>query len=199
MRNRTPRAAGRTLWREMKHGPQDRRMLTLLGIVLAAFAGLGYRLVDLQVLRHEALSPIAQQNTQQELLLEPRRGDILDIRGNLLATSIPVRTVCADPSLLGDHVGEVAHLLAPLLQDTAPGRPSRPPLAELEAKLRQQLSPLRRNDRGEMVTNRYVRLKQKVPVETWQKIQTAMLGIPAHAPEKTLKRSELTFYKGLRE
>ena len=57
---------------------QYRRLLSL-GLVLgAAFAGLGYRLVDLQVLRHEDLSARAQQNTQHEFLFEPRRGDILD-------------------------------------------------------------------------------------------------------------------------
>ena len=44
----------------------------------AAFAGLGYRLVDLQVLRHDELASLAQQNTQREFLLSPRRGDILD-------------------------------------------------------------------------------------------------------------------------
>ena len=30
------------------------------------------------------------------------RGQILDIRGNPLATSLPAKMVCADPTLLGD-------------------------------------------------------------------------------------------------
>src|SRR5690348_2527586 len=91
--------------------------LVWLGLLLClAFAGLGYRLVDLQVLRHEELSAKAQENTQHEYALEPRRGDILDVKGNLLATSVFLKQVCADPSLLGTNQVEVAHLLAPLLQ-----------------------------------------------------------------------------------
>ena len=82
-------------------------MLALL--LAAAFGGLGYRLVDLQVLRHDELSAKAQQNTQHELLLVPRRGDILDAKGNLLATSVFVKTVCADPVLMGNRKAEIAH------------------------------------------------------------------------------------------
>ncbi len=84
---------------------QIRRVLTLTIVVCVAFAGLGYRLVDLQVLRHDELAKLAQDNTQREFRQAPRRGDILDIHGNLLATSVPVETVCADPSLIGNSAG----------------------------------------------------------------------------------------------
>jgi len=94
---------------------QLRRVLALAVFVCAAFAGLGYRLVDLQVLRHDELAKLAQDNTQREFRQAPRRGDILDARGNLLATSVPVKTVCADPSLIGNQQAIVAHALAPLL------------------------------------------------------------------------------------
>src|SRR5512143_876520 len=90
--------------------------LVWLGLLLClAFAGLGYRLVDLQVLRHEELSALAQKNTQREFLLEPRRGDILDAKGNLLATTVVMKTVCADPTLIGGYRTNVARALAPLL------------------------------------------------------------------------------------
>ena len=62
--------------------------------------GLGYRLVDLQVLRHEDLSARAQQNTQHEFVFEPRRGDILDAKGDLLATSTVVKAIHADPAAI---------------------------------------------------------------------------------------------------
>src|SRR5437868_67549 len=107
---------------------QYKRLLALTVLLIAAFAGLGYRLVDLQVFRHDELAVKAMENTQQEMLLEPRRGDILDCRGNLLATSIFVKTVCADPSLIGNHASEVARVLAPLLGKT-------------EAQLVPQLTP----------------------------------------------------------
>src|SRR6516165_1097281 len=95
---------------------QLRRMFGLALLVLAAFVGLGYRLVDLQVLRHDELGKLAQDNTQREFWQAPRRGDIVDAHGNLLATSIPMKTVCADPSLVGHFQSIVARAIAPLLQ-----------------------------------------------------------------------------------
>src|ERR1051325_8529028 len=93
------------------------RRLVALGVLLgAAFACLSYRLIDLQVLRHADLTAKAQQYTQKEILLEPRRGDILDIKGQQLATSVPARTVCANPSFIGNRQAEVARTIAPLLQ-----------------------------------------------------------------------------------
>ena len=95
---------------------QYRRLVLLALLLGVAFAGLGYRLVDLQVLRYEELSAKARDNTRREFLLEPRRGDILDAKGNLLATSVFVKTVCADPALIGNRQAEVARAVAPLLQ-----------------------------------------------------------------------------------
>src|SRR5512137_1017126 len=142
-----------------------RRLLLLAVLLGAAFVGIGYRLVDLQVLRHDELRAKAAQNTEREIFREPRRGDILDVRGNLLATSVFVKTVCADPTLIGSHQAEIAHALAPLLQSSEP-------------ELHQRLIPRQRqNAKGETVTNRYVVLKRKVPVETWQKIQSAMTNL----------------------
>jgi cell division protein FtsI/penicillin-binding protein 2 len=165
---------------------QYRRVLMLVVLVLLAFAGLGYRLVDLQVLRHDELSVKAQENTQLEFPLEPRRGDILDAKGNLLATSILVKTVCADPSTLGNRQTEVARTLAPLLQLG-------------EAEIIQKLTPrIYQNEKGETVTNKYVKLQDKVSVDTWQKIQTAMTNLSFGLDEKKLSKSEKTFYQVLR-
>ena len=87
---------------------QYQRVLFLVLLLAAAFAGLGYRLVELQILRHEQLGTEAAQQSQRRILRAPRRGDILDVRGNLLASSVFVKTVCADPSLLGNYQAEVA-------------------------------------------------------------------------------------------
>src|SRR5256885_1270073 len=123
---------------------QYRRVLMLVVLVLIAFAGLGYRLVDLQVLRHDELSAKAQENTQLEFPLEPRRGDILDAKGNLLATSVMVKTVCADPKAVGNRQSEVARALAPLLQMS-------------ETQLVEKLTArIYQNGKGETVTNVYV-------------------------------------------
>lgn len=166
---------------------QFRRLLALTFLLALAFAGLGYRLVDLQVLRHGELAREARSNTQVTYRLEPRRGDILDRKGNLLATSVFVKTVCADPSLLGNHEGEVAHALAPLLQMS-------------EADLVKKLTPrVRRNEKGEYVPIHYVRLKQKVSTDTWEKIRDVMNKMNFGVDEKLLPKKEVAFYKALRK
>ena len=165
---------------------QYRRLVLLALLLGVAFAGLGYRLVDLQVLRNQELSAKARHNTRREFLLEPRRGDILDAKGNLLATSAFVKTVCADPALIGNRQAEVARAVAPLLQVN-------------EGELLQRLTPrLVRNTNGAISTNHYVVLKRKVQVETWQKIQMAMTNLSFGLDEKNLPRREREFYRDLR-
>src|SRR4051794_13184047 len=162
------------------------RLLMLPLLLGVAFAGLGYRLVDLQVLRHEDLHAEARKNTERSYQIEPRRGDILDARGNLLATSVFVKTVCADPSLIGTHQAEIAHAIAPLLQLR-------------EAELMQRLMPrTRQDDKGEIKTNRYVVLKRKVPAETWQKVQEAMAQLSFPGEENITSKKEKNFYRDLR-
>ncbi len=142
---------------------QYRRLLTLALLLGAAFVGLGYRLVDLQVWRHGEWSTIAQQNTEREFRLEPRRGDILDAKGNLLATSVPVKTVCADPGLIGDHYAAMARILAPQLKTD-------------EASLAERLKPrvLRFATNGEPILDRHVVLKKKVRIEDWQQLTNVL-------------------------
>lgn len=166
---------------------QIRRIVWLAVLLVLAFAGLGYRLVDLQVLRHDELSALAQQNTQREFLLEPRRGDILDVKGNLLATCVLMKTVHADPVLIGNRQAEVAHAIAPLLQLN-------------ESELAQRLTPrVRQNERGESVTNRDVLLKRRIPIETWQKVQAAMTNLDFGLDERKRSQTLTAFYQELRQ
>ncbi|HEX4342927.1 MAG TPA: penicillin-binding protein 2 [Verrucomicrobiae bacterium] len=165
---------------------QLRRVWALLVLLALAFAGMGYRLVDLQVLRHDDLLAKAEQNTQREFTLVPRRGDILDVHGNLLATSVFVKTVCADPTLIGNHQVEVAHAIAPILQLD-------------EVALRQALTPkFRVNEKGETNALRYVRLKSKVSMETWQRVQAAMTNLTFAVDEKKLPKADQAFLRDLR-
>ena len=165
---------------------QSQRLVMLTLLMGAAFAALAYLLIDLQVLRYDELSAKARGNTIREFLLEPRRGDILDAKGNLLATSVFVKTVCADPMLIGPRAAEVARAVAPLLQMS-------------EAELQERLKPrLTRNEQGVLITNRYVVLKRKVQLETWQQIQAVMTNLSFGLDEKKLSRAERAFYRGLR-
>jgi cell division protein FtsI/penicillin-binding protein 2 len=182
-----PIAAGGWPFFAMTKRLQLKRVLTLLGLLGLAFAGLVYRLVDLQVRRHDELAGKAQQNTQREFWQAPRRGDILDARGNLLATSLFVKTVCADPVLIGNQQAVVARTLAPLLQMS-------------EGDLYQRLLPrLAKNQKGETVTNRYVVLQRKVADETWQKIQLTMSRMSLGVDESKLPKNQRVFFRDLRQ
>lgn len=168
---------------------QIRRALLLLAFLGAAFAGLCYRLVDLQVLRHDELTAKAGQNTVREFWQAPRRGDILDANGNVLATSVAVKTVCADPSLIGGLRPQVARAIAPLLNLSE---------AELTAKLTPRMI---RNEKGETVTNglQYVRLARAVPEETWRQVYATMTNLQFGFDETKLNRSQRGFLRNLRQ
>jgi cell division protein FtsI/penicillin-binding protein 2 len=173
----------------MTNKQQIRRAWLLLAMLGVAFAGLGYRLVDLQVLRHDELAGKAGQNTVREFRQAPRRGDILDASGNILATSVAVKTVCADPSLIGALRPQVARAIAPLLNLNE---------AELVARLKPRLV---RNDQGEVVTNglHYVRLARAVSEDTWRRVSAAMTNLQFGLDEKQLTRAQKGFLRNLRE
>ena len=143
-----------------------RRLLVLALLLGACFAALCYRLVDLQVFRHQKLGAQASAQHRRSIFKEPARGDIRDVRGNVLATSERVETVCVDPALLittnADFRPAMARLMAPLLQLTEPQ------LLQSFAKI------WRTNEQGRALTNHFVVLKRKVSVEDWEKINRTL-------------------------
>jgi cell division protein FtsI/penicillin-binding protein 2 len=167
---------------------QFRKLLALGLVLVAAFSGLGYRLVDLQVMRHCELSEKAESNTRREFVFEPRRGDILDVKGNVLATSMFAKTLCADPSLMNEKQADVvARALAPLLQ------------VDDRLLFKRLATRTRINDKGETNLVQYVRIKQRVPIETWDKIQAAMTNLNFGVDEKKLTKTEQAAYRALRQ
>ena len=131
---------------------QDARVLIVIGAVGLAFVGLAFRLFQLHVLEHQDLLAQAVANSEQVLHRQGRRGQILDTNGNLLANSLSVRLVFADPSVTCSQAMPTAHALAPLLQMD-------------EATLATKLSS----------PGRYVRLKQKLNEDTIQQIRALKL------------------------
>lgn len=139
-----------------------RRLVVLTIFVLLCFVGLGCRLVELQWTRHHEFAKQAEQKHTKTYFREAPRGQIRDRRGNLLATSVPVKTVIADPSLIRGHEVEMAKLLAPFLKTN-------------ELDLAQLLSrSTRTNELGEVEDVKYVQLKQKVALEDYFKIRAAL-------------------------
>jgi cell division protein FtsI (penicillin-binding protein 3) len=164
--------------------------LAWLGLLLClAFAGLGYRLVDLQVLRHEELSAEAEKNTERKIMLEPRRGDILDIKGNPLATTIVMKNIVADPFVIGTNQLEIARALAPVLQTN-------------EAHLVQALTPVvRLGTNGLPVTNnlRYACLSKRASADTWGKVENVITNLVFAAEQYATNRSQRAYYTRLRQ
>jgi cell division protein FtsI/penicillin-binding protein 2 len=166
---------------------QYRRLGMMALLLVVAFAGLGYRLVDLQIVRHEDLSRMAVARRESMVIHPSRRGDILDARGNVLATCLFVKTVCADPSLIGTNQLVIARALAPLLRMG-------------ETELAQRLQPRAWTDKsGKEHVDKYVPLKRKVPLDEWEKIQAAMKSVVFGIDEKKLSRRERVFYQNLRQ
>ncbi len=173
--------------------------------LLIGFVGLGYRLLDLQVFRHEELSLKARQNVSYAKLFEPRRGEILDVKGRLLVTSRFVKTVCADPTLIGNFQQEVANAIAPFLLDESVKQSAlssaeyRRKLVELKKSLTEKLRVrLRETSDGRLIQNRYVVLKRKVSIDTWEKIDQAMKNLKLAANEENLPSKQKYFLSNLR-
>ncbi len=170
----------------MPLGLPYRRLLLVTVLLVAAFAGLGARLVHLQVLRHDELLEKARENTERTFLRQPRRGDIRDARGNLLATTVPVKTVCADPTLIGNRQARVAAVLAPLLKTN-----------QTYLLDRLQLRVLRTETNGQPVFDKHVVLKHKVRLEEWERIQQTMAKEWFGCEGRKLGRKDRTFLRNL--
>ena len=163
-----------------------RRLFVFAILVGLSFAGLGVRLYVVQVVRHDRYKHIVGDNTQRVFLKQPRRGDILDSDGHVLATSLPVKRVLADPSLIHPYQAEVARAIAPILSMSD---------AELAHALR---FVIRTNDLGVSYTNRFVDLKRKVTHDQWAQVTQALAQVDFNIDESTLKRNEQAFFRNLR-
>lgn len=81
---------------------RDRIVTAALLAIVAAGAILA-RLVCVQVVAHERFAARAEQNQQGRVLVPPRRGDLIDRRGELLATDLRTYSVYAVPRLMKDR------------------------------------------------------------------------------------------------
>lgn len=158
-----------------------------LAILLTiAFCCLGYRLVDLQVVQHEKLRKLARVNTHQLFLRETRRGEIRDRRGNLLAGTLYVKTVNANPSLIAPYQEKVARVLAPLLE------------MDEQVLLKKLEFSTFVDEQGRLKVDQHSELKDKVSLERWERIQEAMKTLDFGIDESALSKAERQFFWNLR-
>ena len=66
------------------------RIVLLSVVVVAAFVGIGLRLVDLHVIDRERLTRYVDKARRQVVVEKARHEDILDARGQILTTSRPL-------------------------------------------------------------------------------------------------------------
>ncbi len=99
----------------------DQQRWRLLAIILVLFGMtliIAARLVDIQVLRHEYFAGLARDEHRRKEAVQPRRGNIFDRHGNLLATTVGYQWLYADPVQVRD-AGQLATKLAPIINQPA--------------------------------------------------------------------------------
>lgn len=79
-----------------------RRLAVMAGLFLLWSVAIEGRLVYLQVVRHDFLSARAERQQMRTVATAPRRGEIVDRRGHVLAYSVDAETVVADRSEIED-------------------------------------------------------------------------------------------------
>src|SRR5258708_16073782 len=116
-----PRPAATIDWRVSLR----RRVLVVAGTLAIWVAGIEAKLVYLQIYDRADLFARAERQQERTQASPAKRGDILDRRGRVLATSVDADTIYAVPTEI-DHPAEVAKKLCDALGDCeAKDRPAR--------------------------------------------------------------------------
>lgn len=158
----------------------NRRLRMIVIVVLIIVCALVGRLAYLQIFRADVLAKTATAFRSTTYTQEAKRGDILDSKGTVLATSVPRYNVRADQVALQNYVeysengkdivgvgpAAAAHKLAPLLNVD-------------EAVLGGQLM-------GKTSDNQWELIARGLPSEQWQKISE--LNIHGIYPERYMER-----------
>lgn len=109
-------------------GPSRARRYVLLGLLLAGFGAILFRLVNLQVLQAAELTARADRQHQKTVTLEGARGTVTDRHGKVLAMNVEVPSIFGVPTSLDSPAG-AARTLSPVLHIRR---------EDLEKKLRQE-------------------------------------------------------------
>lgn len=135
-------------------GDGSHRLRALLLCALFVFSLFAARLVDLQVVRGDAVAQVAQNSRMVKVIQPAERGKIYDATGIALAQSVPARDITADPYLIDDPA-EYAAKLSPVV-----GLPEATLIASMQRSV---------NQAGKEVHFAY--LARKVTLEKWDAIK----------------------------
>lgn len=148
----------------MQWNAHSRAMIVCLcGLFL--FSALSARLVQIQVGKHEHYYEMALNNHMRKIPIEAQRGEIYDVNGEILATSLPLKRVTVDPTGLREAYDlQIKRLKVRARRDSSMSVPSE---EELHQQLCQDISrilqiPLVEVDQKLRRTTRYVELARRV-------------------------------------
>src|SRR4029079_155658 len=97
--------------------PIMKRRMAIVAVLLGLWvAGIEAKLVYLQVFDRADLAPRAERQQERTPPSPARRGDILDRRGRVLATSVDADTIYAVPTEI-DNAADAAKRLCQALED----------------------------------------------------------------------------------
>jgi cell division protein FtsI (penicillin-binding protein 3) len=102
-----------------EEGFQWGRVRVVLGLLGVAFLGLVGRTAQMHVLDQEDYLKAAEENVGGHMVIQRRRADISDRRGEALAATLRAKTLVAEPVKV-KHPERAAVLLAPHVPQTAP-------------------------------------------------------------------------------
>jgi cell division protein FtsI (penicillin-binding protein 3)/stage V sporulation protein D (sporulation-specific penicillin-binding protein) len=144
------------------------RALIVCCALAAGFTTFSYRLVVLQVTRHDFYAAKAAEIHGLKLKLYAKRGAITDIRGTPLAQSIPVKTVVADGAIIKDREALAAAIAGPLEMT----------MDEVLKKLQRTKTS---DKTGKIIPMRYIVLKKNVSESAAAKLTVALEKTKEHA------------------
>lgn len=147
----------------MLNSIQYRRLLWLSLLVVLAYCGLGWRLVDLQYLRAGHVRRDFERRTAREYIEVPMRGEILDRHGAMLTKSVRFYDIGVEPPRVSPYQSQVAAVLAgPLEMDRRQLEALLTPVTNVTADGQVDIKPS------------YLPLKKGLSLERWKTISEIM-------------------------
>ncbi|HQU09132.1 MAG TPA: hypothetical protein PLV25_04135, partial [Opitutales bacterium] len=137
------------------------RMTALIAGVVLAFGVLMGRLSYLHVWEQDRLGRIVERNRQKFEVLQARRGNILDAKGQLLATTRTVIELGIDPQLVNIENRSQLIALSRLIQVSVP---------VLEATIQKKVVEVHSEDGSEIRLVRWAKLCDAIDEPTYQKV-----------------------------
>jgi cell division protein FtsI (penicillin-binding protein 3)/stage V sporulation protein D (sporulation-specific penicillin-binding protein) len=156
------------------------RIVVLAVGIFLCFGGVGVRLLFLHVIDRDQLVRYIDKARRQVIEEKARRGDILDARGNVLATSHTLVVVGVDPQMLRKEDEAKWPELATLLNL---------PLAELKKTLLTKARPTQADDdtSDAELDIRWAKLSENVTENTYEQITA--LGVKGVYGERAYRRA----------